>query len=200
MPRIDKPDSLVSVTGYPGEPAVISPCSRCPKFGSDPEKDEYPACPRRYWAEMQKDYEKRDRKWPVPPHLLETGTEDRNTVANPVYTKAHRSILVWVAKLINNRPRKKEGQVTSDLLDPGYPTKYLACELHPYSVQETQASIWGRGAYKEEDLVLLTPVPYTQLRKDESSLLPFAGFCQKVLFPYYFDNESPQWDRIVSGA
>jgi hypothetical protein len=188
-------------TSFASEQAIVSPCSTCTKyqdFDTNENQEVTPPCPRRYWKNEHEAYKKDERDYDPSGHLLETGTKDQNTLKNPVFSRASNSILLWVAKLVNNRPNKSSGN--PDILDPGFNTDYIECELLPYIPEETQQSMWSRGVYQEGDLILITPNPRPQLQGILNEPEQLGGSARKVNFHRRFSLEAPAWDKIVSGT
>ncbi len=197
---------LQPATDFAGELGIISPCSECNKYTNPDTNDkqiQLPPCPRRFWIEQQEAYKKNLRDGEVPAYLTDTGTEDQNTLKNPVYSRAQKSILVWVAKLVKNRPILQNGvTINPDILTPGFNTDYISCESMPYVVDENQQSIFSRGVYKEWDQVLMTPTYRNQMDSFGSTenFTLISGTVRKVNFHRNFSLESPIWDKIVSGT
>lgn len=193
-------------TDYPGELAVISPCSSCKKYSNPDTNNQagpvpFPPCPRYFWKQQNEEFKKGNRDDEVPAYLTATGTEDQDTLRNPVYSRDLKSVLLWVAKVVKNRPVMVDGiALTGDLLEPGYDTNFIECETFPYVCEETQQSLWSRGVYREWDRVVLTPILRQQLEFGSPRPIHISGSAKKVNFHADFSNESSRIDKIVSGT
>jgi hypothetical protein len=75
------------------------------------------------------------------------------TLRNPVYSDDGHHILVWIAKLADNKGvYSRDGQAISPhILSPDFDTDYIQCTQLPYTVRDTEASYFLKGAYREGD-------------------------------------------------
>lgn len=192
---------FVQISSFADEQAIVSPCSTCKKYSANSDPN-YPICPRYMWKKQKEEYEAGRRDYPINDFLVESGTEDKEVLSNPVYSKSTNSILVWVAKLSNNKPYIKDNQqLNGNILEPGFDTNYIQCEQLPFIPAEAMQSMWSRGAYKENDTLVITSNPHPQI-DSENPTKPesVAGFCRKINFHRSFSLSTPTWDKIVSGT
>jgi hypothetical protein len=187
--------------------AVVSPCSECQNYKTAPAEG-LPMCPRRMWAE-QKERFKNEQDVPEPSaYLTASGTDAPDKFANPVYSKEQQTILVWVAPIQDNRGALDRGGAfaTGNILNRfAFDTRYIRCHTVPFLPEEHWAELLVKGAYKEWDRLLVTPVKEEQEQGAPNAIqLPeivhMGGFARKVNFTFDCPQTAPKADRIVSGG
>jgi hypothetical protein len=195
------------------EKAIVSPCSSCTNQRSE-AKDGKPACPRRQWIARAEQLAEAGE--PIPESLnpvLLTGYEGTDkdgtdSLRNPVYSNDSHHILVWIAKLDDNKgiyDRETGKRTQPHILDPGFDTDYIQCTFQPYSVKDTEANYFMKGAWKEKDLLEVSDTPKDQLGLGEGEQAEFDpvkvnGSAQKVDFPYKYNRKSVDKDLSPRGT
>ncbi len=211
MPK-PNPDALVAINAGRSDHAVsqqfmaiVSPCSQCQNFQSDPTKG-FPMCPRRYWMEQAEQAAEIEGLPKPPAYLTETGTDSDDQLANPVHSGSNQITSVWVAAVEDNRRiLNGDGTVaTGSLLDPGFDTRYIRCRLTPAVPAMHQAGYWASGAMKELDQLVVTALNSFQetfeLGQASGSPVLIQGFAQKVNFAFSFTQTTPSMDRLANGV
>ncbi len=195
------------------EKAIVSPCSTCINQRSE-AKDGKPACPRRQWMAHAKQLESAEQ--PIPPSLnpvLLTGNENTDndgtdSLRNPVYSDESHHILVWVAKLEDNKgvyDKETGNRVQPHILDPSFDTDYIQCTSKPYSIRDTEANYFMKGAWKEGDLLEVDETPKDQLGLVEGEQAEFDpvkvnGVAQKIDFPFKYNRKPIEKDLAQRGT
>lgn len=199
-------NGLIQINSNPGgQMGIVSPCSTCKNqlAVSDPNK-QTPMCPRRYWIDLAKSAQAQtsDNPIPTPPlYLTRSGTDDPQTLSNPVYSQQDSSVLIWVALVENNQGVQDESgnELTPDLLDPGFDTTYINCSLLPYIPCESQAQMYQSGAYKESQRLFVTPIENYQVPFGSDQTVQVSGFVRRVNFALNFSFLTPEDDTLTDG-
>lgn len=188
--------------------AVVSPCSICKNYQTD-SMSGGPACPRRVWEERKAAADQNLPVFPPPDYLVQTGTDSKDRLSNPVYYQDGLSVLVWVAAIHENRVAFNRDGTLGDgnILDrESFDTKTISCRSLPVIPEETWAEMLTKGAYKEWDQLLVTPMTEEQEEQDpgapadQQPTCKVGGFAKRVHFNFNWTQTSPQTDRIRSGT
>jgi hypothetical protein len=174
--------------------AVVSPCSQCKTQRAYPEKDgKQTYCPRRRWIEEIKKKQAADEDVSGFQHLVLTGKEGKtsgssgaaNDLLNPVIDRTNKSILVWVARLIDNQAQvdPKSDQVTKPyILDPSFipdATDDIVCDSFPYLPETDEFTYFSQGTLEEGQLVLLTGTNQ-QIEVETGATSRIGGTCKRT--------------------
>lgn len=186
--------------------ALISPCSECRNFQTDPNQG-FPMCPRRMWMERRESFRKLQNVLEPAAYLTETGTGESDKLSNPVYFRDEQTIVVWIAAIQDNRiTMNPDGTVaTGSILSRyAFDTRYIRCHTMPVLPEEHWAEMLLKGAYKEWDRLLVTPMKEEQEHMAANQLelgqaVQMGGFAKKVNFTWDFAQTTPKADRLASG-
>lgn len=188
--------------------AIISPCSGCQNFQTDPQKGT-PACPRRYWEEQSQAFIQGTADVEEPPqYLLAKNNDGTRGYQNPVYDAPSQTAVVWVAPLLLNlgsRAPSGELQTGSILEKEAFDTRYIRCQMIPVTPSRSWAELASSGLYKEWDQVVVDPLDQDQWSLQiggtdvPESPVKIGGVCTKLNFTFSFPMTSPKTDRVPSG-
>lgn len=192
------------------ELAIVSPCSTCQNFtqSSTDTSDPYrSACPRRLW--IQQHLQNPDNPQVVDPVLYLSGTDNLNTLANPVVDEGTGNYLVWIAAIDDN-PGIVDGngnQVTPGILDEKFNNLYIKCRSFPYVSEQHHDILRSLGSFQEKDPVMaekhrvpaLNPTVDFTNNKAQFVDTPIAGTVSKTSFAYRFNTRNPDDHGLVPG-
>jgi hypothetical protein len=189
------------------ELALVSPCSHCQNFtqpialSSDPYRS---ACPRRTWINQNQ----ANPDNPIDSVLYLSGTDDPNTLVNPVVDQATGNYLIWVAAVDDNQGiQDTNGNViTTGILDPNFNNLYIKCRLFPYVSEQHHDILRNIGAFQENDHVVAeahrVPAMTTALTNNQVQFAatPVAGTVAKTSFAYFFNTTNPNDHALITGG
>jgi hypothetical protein len=191
------------------ELAIVSPCSTCQNFTQSSSSNPYrSACPRRIW--INQNQQNPDDPTTVDPVLYLSGTDDPNTLNNPVVDQSTGNYLVWVAAIEDNPGifDSAGNVVTVGILDPNFNNLYIRCRANPYVSEQHHDILRSLGAFQQSDHVVaeehrmpaLNPnVVFTNDQIPFTST-PIAGTVAKTSFAYFFNTTNPNDHALVGGC
>ena len=188
---------------------MVSPCSQCKNHLLElPAGDtSHTLCPRRQWILLNNNQstDNPNPSEPIAPYLYESGTDDQNTLANPVYSTNNGTMLIWVALAQNNGDLyDSDGNIVrnsieSPAFDVTKDSEFLNCELLPYVPHDTQARVYGDGVLHEQDQIYADTF-YSRQNNPDGTQQAFEGTVQKVTHPFFFNLQSSLRDNNPAGC
>ena len=187
---LDTQSTMQGTSGAKVSLVLVSPCSTC-KNQLVVSTNNFPACPRQYWAQQLKDSQGTDPdvKYPEMPAEYLTrkgrGSEDADadSLENPVSWETGQLRLIWVAALEENRALLKgDGSLLNpDILDEGFDTRYIQCRTLPYISGCREGEYYAGNQLVEKNFALATQVSIPQYDStNPTALVQIAGFVTKV--------------------